>query len=528
MAKEVLIECPKCGRINNVKVGFFHSTRVHCHCGSVINVNNERMVTKQCPKCGNIVTYDRVKNEYPLCPICHEPLKEEREDWKFVEIVCDDCSSHLIVNKDDEETECPICSHKINIKKAIELQKFKSENQPLLLKCDLNSDVVAIRHKLEDFPIFSQILVDESQKAVFISNGKVVGSYEAGNHRVDFNNEVLSKENAFKSEVSFKSKLYFVSTNIFSNNKWGTDSKIKFLDPLSNMHIELGAHGIFNFKISDVSKFLFDYVGLSNVTLEGYRKDDLLEKLKPIVIGEIKSLFPKVLKTLNVNVLEIDENLSTISTTIKESINKEIDKFGITLTDFVILNVLTPDDDPNFKKLVSQYAEKYLKVKDENIKEEEAKAAYSRKMTEAKTENELALEKAKVEAEITKIKAQAEAEAYYLKAHAEANEMKEKGYSYKDETNRNVSSQIAKNFNNGAFSPLNNNGGGNEFSHLAAESVKANLIKNIGKSLSNEILEGICDTKVDNETDAWICPSCNRENPSSSNFCPNCGNKKPE
>ncbi len=523
MAKKVLVECSKCGRINEAKIGFFHSSKLRCHCGHMINVNNERMVTKQCKNCGNIITYDKVKNEFPVCPVCHNSLKEEKEDWKFVEIVCDDCSSHLIVNKEEESTTCPICGNVINIKKMLELQSFKEEKQPIILKGEGDISVVAIKHKLEDFPLFSQILVNESQKGVFISNGKVEAIYGAGSHRVDFASEILSKDNAYNKDLTFKSKLYFVSTNVFSNNKWGTDSKVRLLDPASNMHIELGAYGVFNFKISDVAKFLFDFIGISNVNEKGYKIDDLLEKLKPLIISNVKTLLPKVIKEHSINILEIDENLSLIAKDIKETTNLDLAKFGIELTDFIILNVATPEDDPNYKKLVSQYAEKYLKVKDENIKEEEAKAAYNRKKVEANTENELAIEKAKTEAQIAKIKAEAEAESYYLKAHAEANEMKEKGYTYNDVTKREVSKEVAQSIaSNGE-----NKGSDNEFSHLAAESFKANVIKDIGKAMSNDLLSGIVDSSNLKNNNTWKCQICGKED-LTSNFCPNCGNKKPE
>ena len=245
-------------------------------------------------------------------------------------------------------------------------------------------------------------------------------------------------------------------------------------------------------------------------------------------------------------------------------INNDLVRYGIELTDFILLGISLPEDNPVLKRMKEQYAEKYLKVTDEKIKQETALAAHSRKMVEATSETEIELLKAKTAAEIERIKAKASADAYSYQASAEANEMKMKGYSYNDATKRDVSLKMAENLNVGNNSSFINGGGGSDLSSLAVDSVKANIIKDVGRNISKEITSSLFNDEVNNpnnkevEEISWNCPNCGTngitsnffpncgtkrsavENSASwtcqncgtkeitSNFCPNCGNKKPE
>ena len=85
-----------------------------------------------------------------------------------------------------------------------------------------------------------------------------------------------------------------------------------------------------------------------------------------------------------------------------------------------------------------QHADMYLKTREEEIRKAEAEAAFERKSIEAQTEARMKMIGAQGDAEALKIRAAAEAEAYRLQAQAEALEMQMKGYTYQQETARQV------------------------------------------------------------------------------------------
>ncbi len=108
--------------------------------------------------------------------------------------------------------------------------------------------------------------------------------------------------------------------------------------------------------------------------------------------------------------------------------------YGLTMPEFFVTTIATPDDEPNFRRLKQQYAERYLRVQQERILQAEAEAAQQRKVVEAQTAAQEEL-----------IAAQASAQAYKFKAEAEATEMKMKGYTYQQETAREVAKAAVSN-----------------------------------------------------------------------------------
>ena len=530
MKKNFLIECPLCGRINEASTSFFAKRKIECQCGHVMNVKTEKMRTKQCPKCGNLIVYNRGKTDDPICPVCKEHLIQPKDEWKFVEVICPECSCHIIAEKEDISIDCPLCDTNINVQRRLKEQEYLEKEQPSLLKCEKNSDVCVWKHQLEDFAFGSQIIVNESQVAIFIQDGKLAGKFEAGRHMVTLNNLLLSKEN-FDDDASFHSQLYFVTKILQTNQRWGTDSKIRMFDPLSGLHVELGACGTYNFRILDYTKFLFYIVGLGGDLNYGVKSDEISLKFRPNVVNVVKSFLGKIIKDNDINILEVDLHTHEISEGLLLEINKQIEKFGIELTDFIISSIVTPDSDPNFKRMKEQYAERYLKIQDERIKQAEAQAAHDRIMTEVGTETDVELARAKAMAEVERIKAAGNADAYKLQAEAEAVEMRMKGYTYQDETRRMVSTGAVEHMGDGSGF-----GSSSGIPGLAEDAVKAGMIKQMGKEITNDLIDTMnqetTSTKpvqpVSSPTPtAWNCPTCGQIG-ITSKFCPECGQKKPE
>ena len=527
MAKKFLIECPNCRRVNEASMSFFSKRIIECQCGNLIDVKTERMRTKECPKCGNLIVYDKSKTNDPICPVCKEHLINSKEDYKFVEIVCPNCSCHITGKKDDKVVECPLCGTNIDVQKRLKEQEYLEKEQPTLLKSETSSDVCVCKHHLEDFKYGSQIVVNESQVALFIKDGKLAGKFEAGRHLIDTNNLLLGKDNYNEKNVSFHSQLFFITKTFQINQKWGTDSKVRMFDPLSGLHVELGAYGTYNFQITDYEKFLFYVIGLGEDLEKGIKAEEVSLKFRPNVISAVKNFLGKIIKENDVNILEVDLHLQEISEGLLKEVNKQIEKFGIQLTDFIISNVMTPDDDPNFKRMKEQYAERYLRVQEERIKQAEAMAARDRIMTEVGTETEVELARAK-----------SAAEAYKMKAEAEAMEMKMKGYTYQDETKRMVSTTAAAGM---AASAVAGHSGNDGISGLAEEAVKAGMIKQMGKNITNDLIDAMNPREtfrtpakqnntefVEVNNDAgWNCPNCGNTG-ITSKFCPECGTRKPE
>lgn len=521
MSKKILIECPKCGRINEATTGFFGKRKIECACGEVIHVADAKMVTKECPKCGNLIVYNKAKTADPICPVCHEHLLSPTDEYKFVDVICDECSTHITAKKNDLYLECPICGKSIDVQERLKQQEYIEKKSPLLLSCDAPSNVVAIKHKLTNFPLGSQIVVNDSQMAILVADGKVLNKFESGKYIVNEDCDFLSKENFDSDNINFKSDLYFISKAVQTNLKWGTDSKIRMFDPGTGLHIELGACGYLNFVIEDPEKFLFETIGLNSVDEFGVSSFDFMMKFRPNVIKIVKSDLPREIREGAINILEVDEYTKEISEKMFIAINKEIAKYGIKLQDFIITSIITPDDDPNFKRMKEQHASRYLRVQEERIGTQVADAKHDRVMAETRIETDAEIARAQAKAQADLIIAQGKANSYAAQAQAEATEMRLKGYTYQDETQRMVAQEAVK--NPGITAGTGSQSMGFGITEMATESVKAGVIKEIGKEITGQVV-GAMNPKIPS---GWECVNCHTKN-ITSNFCPNCGSKKPE
>ena len=255
-------------------------------------------------------------------------------------------------------------------------------------------------------------------------------------------------------------------------------------------------------------------------------------KFKALVSNKVKSNLARVIKDQNINILEIDSYLDQISEVFRNEINESLEEYGLTMPEFYVTSISTPDDDPNFIKLRQQYADKTLKVREEEVKKAEAEAAMGRKLVEAQTEAQMKMVSAQGEAEALKIKAQAEADAYKMQAAAEAEEMKMKGYTYQQETAREVGLEAMKNGITGGGTA----GGGTGIGDIAGLGVTLGAmggVINMTKDALNPMMGSA--TQVGEgfgqviggaaSADSWNCPDCGKTG-ITSRFCPDCGRQR--
>ena len=321
-----------------------------------------------------------------------------------------------------------------------------------VIKYEGSNEVLAHKHEKEDFTIGSQLIVHESQEALFFRDGKVFDQFTAGRHTLVTNNIPKVRDymklgtggiNVFHCEV------YFINMVTQMGIRWGTDSKVRLFDPASGLHVEIGASGNFNMRVTDARKLVLKLVG----TTEGLVQSDVTGDgksygtgmFKALIINKVKANLARIIKEENLNILEIDAYLDVLSSKLMIDINDTLDEYGLTMPEFYVTSIVTPDDDPNFVRLKQQFADKTLKVREEEVRKAEAEAAQQRKIVEAQTEAQLKAVSAQGEADALRIKAQAEADAYRMQAQAEAQEMQMKGYTYRDETARQVGLEAMQN-----------------------------------------------------------------------------------
>ena len=517
-----IIECPHCGKYTEASSNFFARKKIECTCGYTINVRTDKMTSRVCPHCGNNVIFDQSKGEKAVCPVCKEKINTSESIFNNIEFTCPSCFCQLSADKNATEYTCPLCDTVIDVQAQIAKEKIKNQGLASVIKYEGDNQTFVWKHPIEDFNLGSQLIVHESQEAIFFRDGQALDLFGAGRYTLATQN-LPALEKLYKlptnADTIFHSEVYFVNQTVQMGIKWGTDSKVRLFDPVMGLPIELGACGQFSLKVCDSRKLLLKLVGTvnrfeqSDVIDGSYGTKAIIAKFKAMIMTKVKSNLAKIIKENNINILEIDENLDTISQRLCDCINEMLIEYGLVMPEFYVTSILTPDDDPNFIRLKQQHADLYLKVRQEQILKAEAEASAERQTVEAQTAAKMKI-----------LEAQGNAEAYKLKAEAEAAEMRMKGYTYQQETARQVGL--------GAVENMGSISGGNGLGDVAGLGISLGAMSGV-MSMTKDALNPMVNTAsalgsgVSNTmNDSWECTCGNRN--VTGNFCNNCGAKKPE
>ncbi len=184
MAKFV-IECPSCGKYAEASTGFFARKNIDCTCGYRIHIPTDKMTSRDCPHCGNTVVFDQSKGDQAVCPVCHEPINTMSEQTRMEEITCGQCGIRLIANKAASTYTCPVCDHVNDVAERIMREKISREGIASVIKYEGDGDTLVWKHPLEDFNYGSQLIVHESQEAIFFKDGQGFDLCGAGRYTLE-------------------------------------------------------------------------------------------------------------------------------------------------------------------------------------------------------------------------------------------------------------------------------------------------------------------------------------------------------
>lgn len=577
MAKFAL-ECPKCGSINTASTFIFAKKVIECgSCGEEINIRQSRLISKKCPTCNNTVVCDQAKGR--MCPYCGKniPIGETtKPDYKKVRVNCPQCACAIEVEiptdkKDKENTEntdnnciCPICDYKFDLEKELAKSKLVSDTGISVIQYEADNDnpTFVWKHPIEDFNLGSQLVVHESQEAIFFLNGEALDTFGPGRHTLETENlPVLKKIYSLPtgSQTPFHAEVYFVNKTVQLGMKWGTDSRVRFIDPVTGIPLDIGASGEMNMQVSDSRKLLFKLVGTTGgltgkeiLSASAENADKAQKALRGYfrapLMTEIKSYLATVIKEQKLNIFELDSHMQELSDALRVRISPKFEEYGLSIPQFYITNIALPEDDKNFKDIKALISQAYIGVKTEEVQTSIAEAARQRKVVEEQTEAQLRM-----------IRAQAEAEAVKAKGMAEAVVMQAKGYSEKDVLAADVQKAYAEGFgkmggngsgSGGVASDLIGIMAGMKMAGSMFDRMEGTVFPSAGNPpeagssapVSAETWACACgetgNTKKfcmncgkpkpeTKKADTWDCPSCGTKG-ISSRFCPECGMKRPE
>lgn len=186
-----------------------------------------------------------------------------------------------------------------------------------------------------DIKLGAQLIVRESQVAIFYRGGQALDTFGPGRHTLSTANLPLLNRLVklpFGGETPFKAEVYFISTKTFINKKWGTKEPIVFRDQVLKV-VRLRSFGIMSYKVTNPQLFLNKVVGTQGI----FTTDKINDFMRSMIIARLTDILGENLKTL----LDLAAMYDEIGIGAKARVADDFGKYGMELEDLVI-NAITP------------------------------------------------------------------------------------------------------------------------------------------------------------------------------------------
>lgn len=293
-----------------------------------------------------------------------------------------------------------------------------------VIKYEGDNSTFIWKHPVEDFNSLTQLIVHESQEAVFFMNGQALDLFGAGRYTLETQNipkigKFLNR--ATGDETPFHAEVYFINKTEQMSIKWGTDSKVQYIEPTYGFPISIGASGEMSLRAEDSRKLLLKLVGTENFL--GQQK--LVSFFRSFLMTRVKTYIAQVMKNNSINIFEIDENLTMFSEAIKNLLIGDFAEYGVSLEQFFVTNVLKPDGDRQYEKFKELHFRQYADIAEAKLKQQ----------TDI-------------------IYAQTEAQKVVIDSQAQATKRAQEGYTYQQERGFDVAEKVAQNEAVGEFTNM--------------------------------------------------------------------------
>ena len=293
-----------------------------------------------------------------------------------------------------------------------------------VIKYEGDNSTFVWKHPCEDFNSLTQLIVHESQEAVFFMNGQALDLFGAGRYTLETQNIPLigrALNRTTDDRTPFHCEVYFVNKTEQMSIKWGTDSKVTYVEPTYGFPIAIGASGEMSLRAENSRKLLLKLVGTERLLSQ----QQLTAFFRAVLMTRIKTYLAQYMQANSVSIFEIDEHLVSFSDALHSLLIPDFADYGVSLERFFVTNVVKPDGDKQYEKFKELHFRQYADI------------------AEAKLRQQTDL-----------IYAQTEAQKVIIDSQAQATKRSQEGYTYAQERGFDVAEKVAQNEAVGQFTNM--------------------------------------------------------------------------
>ena len=384
-----------------------------------------------------------------------------------------------------------------------------------IIKYEGDNSTFIWKHPCEDFNTTSQLIVHESQEAIFFMNGQALDLFGPGRYTLETQNIPLLKKFAnipTGGETPFHCEVYFINLTEQMAIKWGTDSKVQYIEPTYKFPISIGASGEMALSVSDSRKLLIKLVGTERIL----ERNQLVTFFRAFLMTKVKTYIAQEMKKSAINIFEIDECLETFSGEIQARLINDFAAYGVNLARFFVTTIVKPDGEPQYEKFKELHFRQYADIAE-----------------------------AKLRQQTSVIEAQTDAQKTVIDSQAQATKRAQEGYTYQQERGFDVAQDAARNeavgeFTNmgiglGMVTGVGGSVGGmvggavnDAFAGISAQPQSPQSPNSFCENCGTALTPGaaFCDECGTPQTTPDICSKCGFKFIKPGKFCPKCGTKR--
>lgn len=212
------------------------------------------------------------------------------------------------------------------------------------IKYDGPADVLVWKYSRDNIVMGAQLIVNESQQAVFFKGGQALDLFDPGTHTLSTKNLPLLQKLVnlpFGSKTPFAAEIFFVNRVARLDYKWGTRTPIPIEDPKYKVLISIGCFGQFGLRVADSRVFVTQIVG----TMPEWKGDQVLEYFRGVILTRVTDLVAKYAVQKNVSVAAITAYIDDISQQAEDRMRGEFAKYGVELLKFFISSITIPTEE---------------------------------------------------------------------------------------------------------------------------------------------------------------------------------------
>lgn len=200
--------------------------------------------------------------------------------------------------------------------------------------------VLMERYPMQDMEIQNggKLTVRESQMALFVNEGKAADAFAPGLYTLTTANlplltNLMNWDKAFKSP--FKSDVYFFSTRVQTNQRWGTQQPITIRDKEFGA-VRLRGFGVYSYRLKNPLAF--------QLNIAGTQAQYTTEQLEPQLRNTVITAFTTAFANSQVSFLDMAANQAELAKAIAKEVAPAFEAYGLALETLTVENLSLPDE----------------------------------------------------------------------------------------------------------------------------------------------------------------------------------------